>query len=79
MRRNLVPITSNKNSSFSNKRTIANHLNKIGTMVNAPSRRVVMNRIPEPNINIVTDSEDEDYLDDYLLNPSDSSESDSDN
>lgn len=48
-------------------------------MVNAPSRRIVMNRVSEPNINVATDSDDEDYLDDYLLNPSESSESDSDN
>lgn len=70
MRRNLVPISSNKNTSFNNKRTIANHLNKIGTMVNAPSRHTVMNRVPAPTFNAVTDSEDEDYLDDYLLNDS---------
>ena len=39
MRRNLAPRPDIKKSSFSNKQSVANHLQKIGSMVNAPSRR----------------------------------------
>ena len=42
MRRNLAPQPDRKRVSLSNRQTIASHLQKIGTMVNAPSRTSVL-------------------------------------
>ena len=78
MRRNLAPRPDQKKVSFSNRQAIASHLQKIGSMVNAPSKRFqqIPNAIPSPHL---VDSSEDEYLDDYLLNDSSSSDSEEEN
>lgn len=74
MRRNLLPPPQRKMVSLSNRQSITAHLQKIGSMVNAPSRRVQQRPVIVQSPHISDDSDDE-YLDDYLLDESSSSDS----
>lgn len=65
MRRNLLPFTANRNQMSTNQKSISNHINNMGAVMNAPTR-VQPTRLPiQTNVNIETESDD-DYLDDYL-------------
>lgn len=77
MRRSVAPV-QHKENERANRRAILSHINKIQSMVNAPSRNTVMRQIIKPPVQSISDSEDDDYFDDYLMNESSSSsESDS--
>jgi hypothetical protein len=63
-----VAPVQNKEKDSANRRAILNHINKIHSMVNAPSRNTVMRQIVTPPVQSISDSEDDDYFDDYLMN-----------
>ena len=75
MKRNLAPRPGKKKIGFSNRQSITQHLQKINSMVNAPSRRTEARRVVVESPPI-SDGSDDEYLDDYLLNDDSSSSSD---
>ena len=72
MKRNLAPKPGKKKLGFSNQQSISQHLQKISTMVNAPSRRTQATRVVVESP-IISDGSDDEYLDDYLMDDSSSS------